>query len=762
MTTPEAESLPLPFEPSAVPVWITAEELATLAEIEERNARGALATCASGGTWRKHALKVRTKDGGPASAQNPYLVHVDSLPSALAAKYAERAALMSPPVAVKLGPAIEMPEQVDPRAAKDYAELDWKLKILAPALEFDEGTPGRAEWLRELAKRTHTGPNGKPKRVKLRTLQGWITRIKRGQSALALLRKPREDKPSRNIICRLWDKECPLPLEEKWAIEREIQAYVRSLWAKGMGWKQVEELASSQLMEASRAAGWAAAAYELCRVGRHYVEKHSETKILAVKSGDAKRWHDEFAPRIQRTREGLRPGDIVVGDVHPVDITVLRADGSEATFRLIAWLDIATGDVFGTLVLCDAGKSITQAHIAASFAAMVEAWGLPRLLMLDNGSEYSWAELERGFRELAMLANGFKAAMRIMVRDDADATPFMDGPEDSIEGRETPILRALPHRPASKPIEGIFAVLERILFKHFPGWIGGDRMNKKTHRMGKAPRPFPGSPEAFEALFFEAMRYWRTRARKSLGDTSVNEVRDAFQRDGGALPPSVPREVLVYALSETLTRKVGTWGVEVGGAWYRSPVMLKYTGQKMTIRYAKWAPDYVFMMTDRNTPVRVERAPVFGYTDGEGARHQADMNRILNAHVRELKATTRPIDPLAEMSRHVAAVGKDVPVLKGPEILLTDELAAATEAARLPAPENEPKTLGYGEVLDRKTGEIIRAIPDHYSARHQPQEDDDEPDWGELANRFAQTERLDEDAPPPSPESTSRNTGTTR
>ena len=749
----DERSLPLPLEPRAVPLWITAEELAKLAEIEERNARAAFAKCAAGGTWRQHALNVRTKDSGPASAQNPYLVHVDSLPPALAGAYYARAALMSPPVDVKLGAPLEMPEKVTPRTAKDYAVLEWKLKILAPALEFAEGTPGRAEWLRELAKRTHTGPDGKPKRVALRTLQEWITRIKKGQSALALLRKPREEKPSRNVISRLWDNACPLPLDDKWSIEREIQGYVRSLWAKGMGWRQIEELASSQLMEASRAAGWAAAVYELCRVGRTYVEKHSETKVLAVKAGDAKRWHDEFAPRIQRTREGLRPGDIVVGDVHPVDVTVLRADGSEATFRLIAWLDIATGDIFGTLVLFEPGKSVTQAHIAASFAAMVQAWGLPRLLMLDNGSEYSWSELERGFRDLAMLASEFKAAMRIMVRDDADAIPFMDEPEDSIEARENPVLRALPHRPASKPIEGIFAVLERILFKYFPGWIGGDRMNKRTHQMGKAPKPFPGTPEAFEALFFEALRYWRTRERKSLGGKSVNEVRDAFQRDGGALPPSVPREALVFALSETVTRKVGTWGVEVGGGWYRSPATLKYTGQKVTVRYAKWAPDYIFMMADANTPVLVGRAPVFGYTDGEGARHQADMNRILNAHVRELKATTRPIDPLAEMSRHVNAVGKDVPVLKGPAIALSDELQSAVEAAKLPAPENDALHLSYGEILDRKTGEIVRAIPDYYTARHQPAPEDDEPDWEEIGRRFSKKERLDEAPTSPSPDS---------
>lgn len=755
----DQDALPLPFESAAVPEWITAEQTAELANVTEQAVRAAFAKCATGGTWRSHALKVRTRDGGPASAQNPYLVHVLSLPPALSGAYIEKMNRLYPAAPVKLGPKVEMPEQVEPNGSRKLAEMKWKLSILAPALEFDEGSPGRQEWMRELSKQKHIGLDGKPRQYTLRTLYGWLKKIKDAKSVYGLMRKSRVE-GDRAIICRRWDKACPLPDETKREIATEIRQYVRSLWAEGPGWNTVEQLASSKLMEISRAAGWAEASYKDCRVGRHYVDKHSETKLIAIKEKDAKRWHDEFAPRVKRTRAGLRPGDIVVGDVHPVDVTVTRPDGSEATFRLIAWYDIATGDLFASLVLLAPGKGITQAHIAASFAAMVEAWGLPRLLMLDNGSEYSWRELERGFAELASLAKAMKIPMSFQIRDDEDAIPFMDDAEDVAE-REFPILRALPHRPASKPVEGIFAVLEELILQAFPGWIGGDRMNKKTHRMGKAPRPFPGTPEDFEATFAEAMRFWRTRERRAWSGKSVNEVREAFQSDGGPLPPSVAREALVFALSEEMTRKVGTWGVQVGGndQWYRSPPLLKYTGQNVTLRYAKWAPDYLFLMGEQGMPVKVPRLAVHGYTDGEGARHQAAMNKILNAEVRELKSTTRKVAVLEEMTRHVDAVGKDVPVLKGPEIQLAGDLAAAS----LPAPEGESVHLEYGEALDRKTGEVVTTIRDYYGERHPPAADtDDEPDWESLAKRFAQTERLDGEATPPSPKSNMRDTGATR
>lgn len=753
-----ARPLPLPFEPSAVPLWIEAGRLAELAGVTEQAVRHALAKCAaSGGTWRNYALQVRTKDGGPASARNPYLVHVDSLPPALAGAYYERHAKAVTPVEVKTGPALPMPATLDPKAAKKRAEARWKLEILLPALEFPKGSRARGQAILDIAGLTHTDLAGKRRRISERTLQEWIHKLETAGDAAVLARRDREEKPDRNLICRAWDKACPLPREAQEAIAAELRAYVRGLWAEMPGWSVIEQLASSKLLQMCLASGWNEATYKACRVGRHYVEKHSETRVLAIKNKDAKRWSDEFVPRIKRTRKGMRPGDLVVGDVHPVDILVLRSDGSEATPRLIGWYDLATGDLFCSLLLLDKGKGITQAHIAASFAAMVEAWGLPKALLLDNGSEYSWNALEAGFAALANMAKGFA----FVIRDDDEATPLLEdsGGEDE---RENPIIRAMPYRASSKPIEGIFAVLERSLLRAFPGWIGGDRMNKRTHKVGEAPRPFPGTADDFEAAFYEALRFWRTIERPSMGGRSVNQVRDAFQRDGGPLPPSVQRPALVAALSETVKAKVGTGGAQIGGLWYRSEALIRHTGETMTFRYAKWAPDYVFYIGSANALVQVPLAPVYNYTDGEGARQQAHLTKIQNQHMRALKAGTKKVRLLEEMSRHSDEVGEDVPARTGPAIALSEELQSAVDADKLPAPENDALHLGYGEVLDRKTGEIVRAFPDHYTARHQPAEEDDEPDWAEVAKRFAQKERLDEDPPSSSPDAVPRPNGTER
>ncbi|MFJ3368136.1 hypothetical protein [Pseudomonas sp. NPDC086251] len=56
---------------------------------------------------------------------------------------------------------------------------------------------------------------------------------------------------------------------------------------------------------------------------------------------DARLFFDTRVPRIRRHREGLKPMDTIVGDVHPIDIELTRADGTAVMPRAIAWMDVA-------------------------------------------------------------------------------------------------------------------------------------------------------------------------------------------------------------------------------------------------------------------------------------------------------------------------------------------------------------------------------------------------------------------------------------
>ncbi|QJP12373.1 hypothetical protein G3545_01055 [Starkeya sp. ORNL1] len=81
---------------------------------------------------------------------------------------------------------------------------------------------------------------------------------------------------------------------------------------------------------------------------------------------------------------------LVVGDVHHLDMVMLREDGSEAWPKAIAWLDQATNRIRLDLLLLGKGEGIRNADVIASFIRMTQdpAWGMPRGLYLDNESEY--------------------------------------------------------------------------------------------------------------------------------------------------------------------------------------------------------------------------------------------------------------------------------------------------------------------------------------------------------------------------------------
>lgn len=624
---------------------------------------------------------------------------------------------------------LSTPATWSPRLAREVKEWQWKLSILAPALAFPKRSKGRGLILADLATRSHTGLDGKPVEVSVRTMRRWLDTLEEeGKPALA--RKRRADAHARRCLVSLtWDRACPLPDLEKRRIAAEVDTYVRSLWAAGIpGCGKAEALASSKLLEISRAAGWEAATSDYCRVTRHMVERHRGAQIVAIKERDAKRFFDHYTPRIRRNREGLRPLDIVVGDVHPIDIIVTREDGSEATARLIAWLDLATNDVHATLILLDKGRGIRQEHIARAFVAMVQEWGLPRALYLDNGSEYQWEEMMEGFRSLVGLTEAFE----VFVAEAADIAGMIAEPQPgqaapATERRAPAVTRAKPYNAPAKQIEGIFAALEKCLTV-IPGWIGGDRMKKRTHRVGAAPKPYPGTWQAFEADFAEALSFYRnTPQRGSLRGRSPRQAWADFIALGWR-PLAAPYEVFLFAFASTEQPKVKPGGIQVGGAWYYHDALIPFIGRRVEVRHAKWDPVNVLLIRAEGPPIAVPQAQTFHTQDRAGAKEQGRRAGLLNAHVKDEKARTGKIDLLEEVRRHNASCGPAPVLPKGASIALTGEQRALVDAARAATAVPPPMRLQPGQVRHPKTG-VIRdlVLPN----ANKPERAESAPDLGE-------------------------------
>lgn len=682
-----------------VSVWINTNEFATLADITERGARKALIQCQTNGTWKGLPLTIRTVEGVGGQGGKSLQVFVPSLPKNLRDIWhgLHPAALNPPTVEPIMLPA---PKNYDSRIGKEVAEWQWKFSVIAPALEFPKHSNGRGAVLVDIAGKPHKTPDGKTVTYSVGTLREWLKLVDEGE-ATKLARKRRKKGVRRVILTRAWDKAAPFPEPEKRRIAIEIENYTRDLWRSGApGWKKIDLFASSKLWEQSRAAGWEDASRKVCKVGRHWVERHRAVGLVAIREKDAKRFADDFQPRIIRNKDGFKPMDCVIGDVHYMDV-MKDHEGRDVHARMIAWLDLATNDFFTTIVLLPKGRGVRQEDVAASFVEMVKAWGLPRTLYLDNGSEYSWAEMMEGFRKLTGLVGNFHALM-------SDEAP--DEIRQAVEAaiRDKPITNANPYNAPAKQIEGRFGILERGYFSMMAGWVAGDRMNKHTHKLGAKPKAFEGTEDEFKAQIEELLSFYRNTPQKD--GTSPNEKRAAFYAQGWQ-PYTATDEVFLFAFSKVVRLKVRTNGIEKDGAFYYSDAIIPYIGQTRDIHFAKWDRSHLFLIDANSKYIAIPKTQTYGQLNPAGAIEQSRRTGEMNKHLRALKDGTQKLDLMVEVTRHVATCPPPPPLPQGIQITLGEE-SQAIAAALIAAPQqvNPPKQLNHGEILNKKTGDIVPIV----------------------------------------------------
>lgn len=137
------------------------------------------------------------------------------------------------------------------------------------------------------------------------------------------------------------------------------------------------------LAELTRTAGFVgddATLSTICAVPYGFIRAERAYRKVHTFKNDRSTYEDA-KPRIQRSRAGLAPNDIWVGDVHPVDVLYRRQDGSTATLRAIAWLDLGTNRLHATWIALDKGQGgVRNTHVIRSFTAAVAAWGAARAL----------------------------------------------------------------------------------------------------------------------------------------------------------------------------------------------------------------------------------------------------------------------------------------------------------------------------------------------------------------------------------------------
>lgn len=706
--------------------WMPVRVFCALAEISRVSASEALRRCSDGGTWNGTALQVR-KNG------RAYEVHAASLPLPLYTKFRDQNPDLFKPAQLPATTKTVTPDVDLSRISllvNHRHEAEWKAEIIAPALKWPWKTPARAMVLRQLAEKDYIRPtDGKPVSFSAKTLGKFCSDFEMG-GVEALARKPRaREEEHRYLINKKWEKACPLELPVKTRIAEAVEQYVVDLWGNGAPSRdKVRNMASAKLFTLCREAGWTDATLKACDVGQYVVERNQGYRDLAIRHRDAKRFSDKHKPRVARTREGFAPGEAIVADVHPVDVLLLRPDGSTYTARMIAWYDLGTNRFFYTLLHPGPRQSVTQADIARSFFELCQAWGVPRKLYMDNGSEYKWAEMMDAFRAFAVLVKEMEVRVESLealearfAAEDAGESPVGDdvpSQDATVTSANSAIVRAKPYNAAAKPVEGAFSAMEKFM-SMLPGYIGGDRLDQKLTKVGKQPDAYPGDADAFNLAFAEAVEsYHNTPQRGFLGGLTPNQKAEIVPE--GFTVTFAPEVVFRVAFAEERTPKVQTSGIQIDDRWYYDDALIPYMTNKVTVRFAKWAPSAVILVRDRPLPgvgqyTVIHERRVFGMFDPAGAVESSRREGVQNRHFRALKQRVGKMDMLEEMQRYnrvhqhladerQAEGGNAVPKVR--QIGMNDEMKALQGQLEIQNP-NPIELLGAGEIIDKK-GDIHR------------------------------------------------------
>lgn len=609
--------------------FMDANTFSDVSGLSERHARRILGEASRGEAFQGRQLEVLATSGQGGAGGKQYLVALSSLP----AEMQERAKTLNLPLR-------EPFDRLSHGEIADWQreEAKFRLHVITPAINTIPRSSERAQALKQIAKGNHRDRNGAAKTVSERTARIWLDAYEeKGLSGLVPKASPVRG-ARRVLISRRWDAEIDLDNTARAAVASELEQYGRDGTAAGWSTRTVARQCGQKLAELSKEHGSQLSRQKLtaiCALTKKWASRFDEFRRVDRFRHDNKAWDDRDKPRILRKLSD-KPMDVVFGDVHPIDIYMRLPNNPrrQLRLRLIAWMDDATRFIWGKLAAFGPGTGVRKTDIADSLFDLVvsdQGGGLPVTFYLDNGGEYNdVAKAIADFPELSGLISG--------------------------RGH----IRAQPYNGAAKPIEGIFKILEQNYFRFIPGWIGGDRSNKKTQQVGKPVKPFEGTLAELAAMIQRAIDTYNDTPQDH-GKLHGISPRSAFEAAiaKGWEPQRTDARSFDEIFSERETRKVEQCRIKVSNQLYFSPSLNELgKGDRVEVRIPlRSGVDHVFIR--RNGIPCGEAYPDQAYDaqDREGAKEARRREKVARGAIRELEAQLSPgFDGFAELTRNTTTL----------------------------------------------------------------------------------------------------------
>ena len=513
-----------------------------------------------------------------------------------------------------------------------------KYRILTPALRTKPGSRERARAIRDLAAQPAHKVGGTWMPIKERTLYDWLNAAEGDVSSL--LPAPRRDRGQRRVrISRAWDAGCGLTDEAQEQIAGKLAGVARGLLAKGRSERNVRTLCAVELQKLTAEAGAdmpKAQLVQLCKLNAKWSAQFSEMRAVHAFAADNKTYTDRHEFHVRR---GLtaRPMEVLMGDVHTVDLTISAALSSkfkqvrdiafdtaiagEVSVKawLIAWMDGSSGYMWATPVITGPGQGITQQDVALSlYEVLTCPWGgMPDEFMIDNGGEF-----------------GFLAESVIRFAAMAEISGLG-------------VVKCRPYHPEGKArIEGAFGVITRGFISALPGYNGGNILKPRLKSRGKAVASYNRGPDLLiEDIHLAIAQYNGTVQQGDLAGLSPKAMLSAKAEATGWQAQRIDDPDmfdLVFSREERRDVRQGT--IEVGKRRYSGPVLAELIGEKQVPVLVPWRDPNGPIILFRDGIIHHLTEETFALNDREGAVRKSEMVKLQKAEIARRKAKAAEVD----------------------------------------------------------------------------------------------------------------------
>lgn len=601
--------------------------------LTDRAARKAFQRCATGATWNGIRLPVEQISGQRGGRGG--------------VTWGLRLDLCAPEVLAKLGlgewaeTAASMPseQRLKSRPADRHVSvaLD-RQRIISPILTTKRRSPERAQAFRDIAAQPAHQIGGRWQPVAERTLRDWVNAAE--TNTAELLPSIRNDRGQRRVrISRAWDAGCGLPEDVQARITDKLAGVARGLLAQGRSDRNVRTLCAVELQKLTAEAGAdmpKAQLARVCKLNAKWSAQFSEMKVVHAFASDNKTYTDRHEFHVRR---GLtpRPMEVLMGDVHTVDLTISAALSSkfkqvrdiafdaaiagEVSVKawLIGWMDGSSGYMWATPVITGPGQGITQQDVALSlYEVLTCPWGgMPDEFMIDNGGEF-----------------GFLAES--VIRFSAMA---------EISGLG--VVKCRPYHPEGKArIEGAFRVLEAGFISALPGYNGGNILKPRLKSRGKPVSAYDRGPDRLiEDLHLAVAQYNGTVQHGDLAGLSPKAMLGAKAEATGWQAQRIEDpDMFDLVFSREEPRDVRQCTITVGKRRYSGPVLAELIGEKQVPFLVPWRDPIGPIILFRDGVIHHLTEEIFALNDREGAVRKSAMVALQKAEIARRTATAAEVD----------------------------------------------------------------------------------------------------------------------